>query len=106
MTTTYVYVCLDADRQPLYVGCTNNVTRRLREHKSYGTGWVEQVDHVMVTEFSTRKEALAAESERIQSLRPLNNLRDNPRFKSLARAVAEHEWFEEWRRANFERRSA
>lgn len=96
----FVYVCLDADRQPLYVGCTTDVKRRMKEHRGYRAPWVAEVAHQFVTEFPTRAEALAAETERIQSLRPLWNRRHNPRAIRLSTALARHEWITEFNRIN------
>lgn len=89
----YVYVCFDADRKPLYVGCTTNVKRRMKEHRAY-MPWPQQVALMCVTEFETRDEALEAERERISSLRPTNNSRHNPASKSLRQAVLDHEYIQ------------
>lgn len=92
----FVYVAFDADRVPLYAGCTTDVRRRLKEHRPMG--WPSRVAHLFVTEFPTRDEALAAETERIQSLRPLYNIRDNPRVKRLVHELETHRWRVEWDR--------
>jgi hypothetical protein len=64
---------------PVYVGCTNDAERRLREHfRNYGWSapefWTETSEH------PTRSAALEAERLRIGELRPVNNIRHNPRF--------------------------
>lgn len=93
--STYVYVCLDADRKPLYVGCTTNVKRRMKEHRIY-MPWPAEVAHLLTTEFDTRAKALAAERERIESLRPRWNKRWNPAHISLVSAIARQEWVDEF----------
>lgn len=102
--THFVYAAFDADMQPLYVGCTKDVTRRLKEH-ARGSTWPSRTAHLFVTEFASEAEALGVERERIQSLRPLHNIRDNPRRMSFRKAVLDHMAFAEWlaRRENWRR---
>lgn len=71
-TRTALYRHYDADGQLLYVGITNNPTRRLAEHKSRAV-WRNEIDHVEVKWIGSREEALSAEAEAIRSEGPVFN---------------------------------
>lgn len=86
--THFVYVARRADGLCLYVGCTNNVARRMAAHRRT-SGWTLALSALEVTEFPTRAAALVAEARSIRALRPPNNVRGNPdRNASIETAVA------------------
>jgi predicted GIY-YIG superfamily endonuclease len=85
--THYVYTAWDANQRPLYVGCTNDVTRRMRGHR-YTSAWYRQHASVTVMEFPTEAEALAIERRQIQKLRPGGNIRHNPSYQTVGDAIA------------------
>lgn len=89
--THYVYT-IWRNSTPLYVGCTNNLPRRMREHswRLLGATWVAWV------EFDDRDEALAAESERIAKLMPRGNVRDNPGCRTVDFAIERERAHLEW----------
>lgn len=89
----HVYLCWSGTR-PLYVGCTNDVARRMKEHRSIG-GWPTVCDRITTIEFSSRAEALRAETHYISKLRPPHNIRDNPAYVTIAEAKARQAWGEE-----------
>lgn len=94
----YVYTVFDADRRPLYVGQTNRLRRRFKEHGQ--TGVMDHAAFVALIPFATRKEALDAETRRIRKLRPALNIQHNPRFITVADAIGRHEWSESFRLLN------
>lgn len=75
--TVQLYRHFDKDQTLLYVGLTNDVFRRLSEHK-LGTRWFEQITHVSVEHFDTREEAQQAETKAIETEAPLHNLKLGP----------------------------
>lgn len=93
-TPHFVYTAWDANRRPLYVGCTANVARRMRDHR-YQSGWYGRLDTLIVMEFPTQREALTVETHQIIKLRPAANIRHNPRYQTVEDAIAEYEsWWE------------
>lgn len=78
----FVYIVW-RDRLPIYVGCTNDVPRRLKEHRQCGRLWDPPTFRVEVMEFPDMLSARSAESNRIQKLRPAQNIRCNPRATDL-----------------------
>jgi predicted GIY-YIG superfamily endonuclease len=91
MSGFYVYICWDADRRPLYVGQTNNVKRRMKEHSGY-SGWTRAVAFMSVIPAKTRAEAVAIEARQIGKLRPVNNVRHNPAGVTVEEAIAYQQW--------------
>lgn len=67
---------------PLYVGQTNDLRRRMREHARdrYGS---HNVTHISITRCETRWEALGVESHYIGKLRPAGNVLRNPRRQRI-----------------------
>lgn len=98
MSAHFVYIAWNGWRRPLYVGCTNDVPRRLKEHQS-GPWWALAVQ-VTTVEFPSRKLALAAETWYIGKLRPSHNIRDNPAYVTVAEAIGRNEWAEEFAALN------
>lgn len=74
----YVYQLCD-DFQPLYVGYTNNPTRRIGEHRA-SKEWFGQVTNVAISRFETKREALKAEAFSIDFGENLYNLDLNKRL--------------------------
>lgn len=75
MTTepiTYLYRCFDRDGQLLYVGVTDNVERRKREHAK-DKFWWHDVARVTRMAFQRRIEALWAEWAVISTCGPIYN---------------------------------
>lgn len=69
----FVYTVWSGDRA-LYVGCTNNVDRRIKEHKRY-RAWATVDFRVEVDQYPDLLTALDAESALISRLRPAQNVR-------------------------------
>lgn len=92
MSEHYVYSAWDANGQALYVGCTNNVRRRMKEHANVSMSWVPRAVVMTVIPFATQAEALDAEARQIDKLRPLYNTRHNPRFMSVREAERREMW--------------
>jgi len=63
----YVYILSNADRTVLYIGMTNSLRRRLREHRTgQGSDFVERynvVDLVYVETYDTPKAAIEREKQ-------------------------------------------
>lgn len=68
----YLYRCFDLDGQLLYVGITDNVDRRKKEH-SKDKHWWRDVSRVTRMAFQTRTEALWAEWAVISTCNPIYN---------------------------------
>jgi hypothetical protein len=68
-----VYVCRGVGRQVLYVGCSTNYHRRVREHSALKPWWGE-VQHVDKTEWPDWRAGHDEERRLIQSLKPKYNL--------------------------------
>jgi predicted GIY-YIG superfamily endonuclease len=68
-----VYRLFDADDRLLYVGCSGDLNKRLRDHRCK-TDWFPAVARTTVEAFPTREEALAAELEAIHSEAPAHNM--------------------------------
>jgi predicted GIY-YIG superfamily endonuclease len=69
-----VYRFFDSGSRLLYVGCTDNVLRRFREHASptsSSAGWWSLQRRHTITTYGTKAAAFAAESAAIASERPL-----------------------------------
>ena len=94
--THYVYSAWDADGQALYVGCTNNLARRMHEHANVPLSWVPRAVVMTALPFHDRREALSAETRQIAKLRPRYNVRHNPRFVTVAEAAAREAWSDDY----------
>jgi hypothetical protein len=107
MRPAYVYRMYSADDVLLYVGMAYEVSVRENVHR-YTTPWGDQIDRVEVTEYPTRSEAAAAESEAIRTERPRWNSKGRPGrkdwtacdyFEELERiSLIDMEWYEPWQR--------
>lgn len=81
--------------QPLYVGCTNNLRRRMKEHHEY-RAFTREATHISVIPFDDHEEALRAETHYIGKLRPVNNIRGNPAHRLVADRLACLEYDVPW----------
>lgn len=72
MKTTYLYRCFDREGELLYVGITDNVERRKKEHAVEKFWWGDVV-RVTSMAFQTREQALWAEWAVINTCNPLHN---------------------------------
>ena len=97
--TFHVYTAFDADRRPLYVGQTGNLSQRMDNHRRY-SGWFHDAALVAVIPFDTRAEAIEAEAWRIDKLRPLHNVQHNPRRETVAERIERYEWGQSFRLLN------
>lgn len=86
---TAVYQFRDARTQNhLYVGITNNPERRFQEHAGLGREpkkeWWDLADHqhVTITWYPSRRQALAVEARLIRQLRPPGNKLGNPDWEA------------------------
>lgn len=68
-----VYWLLDAEGQPLYIGMTDNLRRRMSQHATERYWWPD-VASVAHTDEMTRREAGITELSDIQSHWPRHNL--------------------------------
>lgn len=75
-----VYVLADADDKPLYVGASNDIARRIKQHRDRKPHWWRSVADVWTYPTDTRSEAHDNEQRLIQELRPPFNrmLRSSP----------------------------
>lgn len=76
----WVYRLYDVDGDLLYVGCTEDVERRLREHHS--KPWFPLVDHVEADIYDGRASAAHAELRLIHEHQPPYNVQGVCRAKS------------------------
>ena len=82
--TFHVYTVTDAEGWPLYVGQTDDLPRRMREHDKWspwanGCEGARQAALISVTTVATKAGATALEVQRIGELLPRWNVRHNPR---------------------------
>jgi|SRR6516162_895085 len=86
-----VYVLIGSRNKPLYVGSTDNISRRLREHWNQPAlypelNWRtkrEAVRRVELIECETQQQMEATEVLTIQRLKPLLNRKHNSRKRPL-----------------------
>lgn len=85
-----VYRFYDADGVLLYIGATSNIFERWYQHGD--KNWFHRVAVARVAHFTTRAEALAAESLAIGAERPLLNRITLSNEHSVRRAAARRSW--------------
>lgn len=68
-----LYRMFDADNTLLYVGITNSLQRRLKQH-SEEKPWFRRIDRIEIERFATRKEVEYAERQAIINEDPLHNI--------------------------------
>lgn len=91
----YVYTFW-AGSTPLYVGCTNDLQRRMKEHAKTWPFLHADSTWIAWTVLPDRESGLTAEAERIVKLMPRYNVRHNPGCQRLTTAIANHLAWEEW----------
>ena len=68
----YLYRAFDCNNQLLYVGISNDWTRRLHEHEKQSL-WFDKTQHVTIEKFETRAEVEVAEKAAIEQEKPVFN---------------------------------
>jgi predicted GIY-YIG superfamily endonuclease len=79
---TWLYRCIGADDEVLYIGVTMGVESRLRQHAKTAEWWPE-VERVERTLLPSRRAALDAERAAIAAERPRCNKRVLPPARAL-----------------------
>ena len=70
----YVYRLFDESGQLLYVGCTYDYLKRLREHSRDNPHWFPLVDSISVQKYTSPGEAYRAEAAAHASEAPLRSI--------------------------------
>lgn len=73
---TYIAYAPLGCRTPIYVGYTNNIYRRLSEHRKEKAWW-PLIDRIIVDCYDSQREALDQEARFIGHLRPIVNVAGN-----------------------------
>lgn len=79
MSTVFVYRLYDRAGSLLYIGCTNNVPRRVDQHIRKGTGGGDAIADYSSEEYPTRQAGLAAEARAILEEQPPVNVQSKLR---------------------------
>ena len=69
----FVYSFYAASGECLYVGCTDNVARRIRQHQNERP-WASDITRMVVTVHADHSEGLAAEAAKIRAEQPVYNV--------------------------------
>lgn len=77
-----VYGLYSGNKRPLYVGSTDDLLRRLREHRSRKDWWVE-VTRAWVDTYTDPDRAVAAEYKAIKRYRPVHNVSGNGPLREI-----------------------
>ena len=86
---TYLYRAYDAGDRLLYVGVTDRLERRFKQHRADARKSRDQLDHYDLTEYPDRESALVAEAHAaIDDEWPIHNEIDRPRSGSGTTAPA------------------
>lgn len=89
----FLYRAIDADKKLLYVGISNDWTRRLHQHEKNSL-WFELTDHVKIERFETREAVTEAERLAIETEKPIYNKMFNREYESLQNHFAKlKDWF-------------
>lgn len=83
MSAAWVYRCYDAGGRLIYVGSTQDLGQRMRDHNARAW-WAGQVTSVQARPYPSRPEALAAEREAIRT--------ENPRWNTSGKWAHRSEW--------------
>jgi excinuclease UvrABC nuclease subunit len=67
----YVYRAFDADGRALYVGYTENLGKRIRQHTQ--SPWFPDLARFVIDRCETREGGFRLETDEIRSLRPIYN---------------------------------
>lgn len=89
MSTASVYVIRDQNARPLYVGMSNDVDKRLVEHRSTASWW-DKAYTVSRSEPMSRRCAVVCERLSILALHPLHNRQWNRRGRDVGDLVTEY----------------
>jgi predicted GIY-YIG superfamily endonuclease len=81
---TYVYEAYDAFGNLLYVGITNDLKRRLNEHRRSAKWWTQQIE-VRHTFYASRDEAKEQESRVIANRSPVYNVAETYKHADAVR---------------------
>jgi predicted GIY-YIG superfamily endonuclease len=73
---TYVAYAHPGCRTPIYIGYTNNIHRRLSQHRAKKAWW-PLVDRIIVDCYDSQREAVEVETHLINHFRPLLNVAGN-----------------------------
>lgn len=73
-----VYRAFDASGQPLYIGYSSRVDKRLKVHSRSSVWWPAAV-RFELSRFPTERDALRAEDAEIKQHRPKHNVRSKPK---------------------------
>lgn len=75
LTATSLYRHFDKDKNLLYIGISLNTLNRLGQHRR-NAHWFKSISAVTIEHFTTRSEALHAETSAIQQENPLHNIKN------------------------------
>jgi hypothetical protein len=76
MTDQFLYRLSDADTALLYVGISDDWSRRIRQH-ALGKSWADDIANVRLERFPDRAAVLAAEAAVIRTEHPVHNIQHN-----------------------------
>ena len=74
----YLYRHFNADGELLYVGITNNLGKRIKDHSKL-SAWFEDIGNITVEKFDTREEVLERERQAIISEKAKYNIQHQPK---------------------------
>lgn len=72
----YIYTCYSKDKELLYIGKTNNLKRRIKEHEKTSK-WIDYVENIFYSKLNTSVEMSIYELYYINKYKPKYNLMDN-----------------------------
>ena len=72
----YIYGCYSPKRELLYIGKTNNLKRRIKEHEKTSK-WIDEVRDIFYSELKTNTEMGIYELYYINKYNPKYNILDN-----------------------------
>lgn len=98
-----VYRAYDTDGRLLYIGCTNNFTRRIGYHRNV-TEWYPDAAKWLRNEYPDRERAEMVEARAIRRLQPIHNIKSQRDEKERWGTGTPLPWLtRESRRASLER---
>jgi len=93
---TLLYRLFNSDKELLYVGITNDLVTRMREHRR-SKQWFPEVHDIGLELFTTRQEALKAERSAIEKENPAHNIQHKRHLtKPAVRRFAVEDPVREW----------
>lgn len=72
----YIYICYSNEKELLYIGKTNNLKRRIKEHEKTSK-WIDEVKNIFYSELNTNIEMGIYEIYYINKYNPKYNILDN-----------------------------